>query len=70
MIDADFQLADGRVAHVHARRFLVSTDVTVRDGEHKVVIQYGAQSETDKLKDLLSMLGPLLTSLAAAGVVP
>lgn len=69
-IDADFQLADGRWAHVKARRLFTSVDVLVRDETNKVTIQYGAQSEADKLQQLLTTLGPLLAALRVAGGVP
>ena len=69
-IDADFQLADGRWAHVKARRLFTSVDVVFRDDVNKLTVQYGAQSEADKLQQLLTALGPLLAAARLAGGVP
>jgi hypothetical protein len=69
-IDARFQLADGRWAEVKARRLFVSVDVVVVDGKNDIRIQYGAQSEADKLQQLLTTLGPLLAAARTVSGVP
>ena len=64
---------DGKLTEVSYWQFMRSYDLHIKQEEKGLEVQVGAESETQKLKDLLEVIGPLIGAASAAklgGIVP
>ena len=64
---------DGKLSEISYWQFMRSYDLRIKQEEKGLDVQVGAASETQKLKDLLTVIGPLIGAAGVAnigGVVP